>query len=61
MLRQIKLMDRAIGARVAEDSGDEDDAPTGRVYPSKNLDITLLMLYGFILFISSSFTYALSK
>ncbi|XXG96530.1 protein phosphatase regulator [Hypoxylon texense] len=60
MLRQIKLMDRAIGARVAEDSGDEDEAPTGRVYPSKNLDITLLMLYGFILFISSSFTYALN-
>ncbi|KAI1769214.1 TPR-like protein [Hypoxylon sp. FL1150] len=63
MLRQIKLMDRAIsakGAREREDSGDEDDAPTGRVYTSKNLDITLLMLYGFILFISSSFTYALN-
>ncbi|KAI0180874.1 TPR-like protein [Hypoxylon sp. FL1284] len=60
ILRQIKLMDRAIGDRGSEDSGDEDEASSGRVYPSKNLDITLLMLYGFILFTSSSFTYALN-
>lgn len=63
MLRQIKLMDRAIGAKGArepDDSGGEEDAPTNKVYPSKKLDITLLMLYGFILFISNSFTYALN-
>lgn len=62
MLRQIKLMDRAITAAAgAEDSGDEEGVPSGRVYPSKELDITLLMLYGHILFISNSFTYALSE
>ncbi|KAI1384666.1 TPR-like protein [Hypoxylon trugodes] len=60
MLRQIKLMDRAITAGGGEDSGDEDGAPSGRVYQSKELDITLLMLYGHILFISNSFTYALN-
>ncbi|KAI1801601.1 TPR-like protein [Daldinia bambusicola] len=60
MLRQIKLMDRAITAAGAKDSEDEDGAPSGRSYPSKELDITLLMLYGHILFISNSFTYALN-
>lgn len=63
MLRQIKLMDHAIDARTrgAEVSGDEDGPSTGRVFPGKELDVTLLMLYGNILFISNSFTYALSK
>ncbi|KAI1412891.1 TPR-like protein [Hypoxylon sp. FL1857] len=60
MLRQIKLMDRAITAGAAEDSGEEDAAPTGRVYQGKELDITLLMVYGHILFISNSFTFALN-
>ncbi|KAI0386194.1 TPR-like protein [Hypomontagnella monticulosa] len=60
MLRQIKLMDRAITSGAAVDSGDEEEAPTGRVYQGKELDITLLMLYGHILFISNSFTYALN-
>ncbi|OTB17969.1 hypothetical protein K445DRAFT_315719 [Daldinia sp. EC12] len=60
MLRQIKLMDRAITAAGAKDSEDEDGAPSSRAYPSKELDITLLMLYGHILFISNSFTYALN-
>ncbi|KAI1374664.1 TPR-like protein [Hypoxylon crocopeplum] len=63
MLRQIKLMDRALTAEAGtddKDSGDEDGAPTGRSYPSKELDITLLMLYGHILFISNSFIYALN-
>ncbi|KAL7626946.1 transcription factor TFIIIC subunit tfc4 [Parahypoxylon ruwenzoriense] len=60
MLRQIKLMDRAITAGGTEDSGDEEGAPSGRVYPSKELDITLLMLYGHVLFISNSFTYSLN-
>lgn len=54
-------MDRAITAGGTVDSGDDEEAPTGRVYPGKDLDITLLMLYGHILFISNSFTYALSK
>lgn len=62
MLRQIKLMDHAIDARTrgAEVSGDEDGPSTGRVFPGKELDVTLLMLYGNILFISNSFTYALN-
>ncbi|KAI0841722.1 TPR-like protein [Hypoxylon sp. FL0890] len=60
MLRQIKLMDRAITASAAVDSGDEDVAPTGRVFQGKELDITLLMVYGHILFISNSFTFALN-
>ncbi|KAI1457091.1 TPR-like protein [Annulohypoxylon moriforme] len=60
MLRQIKLMDRAINAAGTEVSGDEDGPPTGRVFPGKELDVTLLMLYGNILFISNSFTYALN-
>ncbi|KAI1144565.1 TPR-like protein [Hypoxylon sp. FL0543] len=60
MLRQIKLMDRAITASAAVDSGDEDAAPTGRVFQGKELDITLLMVYGHILFISNSFTFALN-
>ncbi|KAI5863200.1 TPR-like protein [Durotheca rogersii] len=60
MLRQIKLMDRAMTAGGAEDSGDEEGAPSGRVYAGKELDITLLMLYGHVLFISNSFTYALN-
>ncbi|KAI2470582.1 TPR-like protein [Annulohypoxylon bovei var. microspora] len=60
MLRQIKLMDRAINAAGTEVSGDEDGPLTGRVYPGKDVDVTLLMLYGNILFISNSFTYALN-
>ncbi|OTA60334.1 TPR-like protein [Hypoxylon sp. EC38] len=60
MLRQIKLMDRAITASAAVDSGDEEAAPTGRVFQGKELDITLLMVYGHILFISNSFTFALN-
>ncbi|KAI1106866.1 TPR-like protein [Jackrogersella minutella] len=60
MLRQIKLMDRAIIAAGTDVSGDDEGAPTGRVYQGKELDVTLLMLYGHILFISNSFTYALN-
>ncbi|OTB08456.1 hypothetical protein M426DRAFT_7771 [Hypoxylon sp. CI-4A] len=60
MLRQIKLMDRAITAAGAKDSGDEDETSNGRSYQSKELDITLLMVYGHILFISNSFTFALN-
>ncbi|KAI1133052.1 hypothetical protein F5Y10DRAFT_230058 [Nemania abortiva] len=66
MLRQIKLMDRALVSGGAEDSDDEEakneEAKTnsGRVYPSKELDVTLLVLYGHILFVSNSFTYALN-
>ncbi|KAI0526612.1 hypothetical protein F5B22DRAFT_168251 [Xylaria bambusicola] len=61
MLRQIKLMDRALVSGGGEDSDEEDTkANGGRVYPSKELDITLLVLYGHILFVSNSFTYALN-
>ncbi|KAI1082231.1 TPR-like protein [Whalleya microplaca] len=60
MLRQIKLMDRALTAGGTVDSGDEDGAPSGISYPGKDLDITLLMIYGHVLFISNSFTYALN-
>ncbi|KAI0552879.1 hypothetical protein F4679DRAFT_532720 [Xylaria curta] len=62
MLRQIKLMDRALVSGEGEDSGEEEEtrATGGRTYPSKELDVTLLVLYGHILFISNSFTYALN-
>ncbi|KAI0014150.1 TPR-like protein [Xylariaceae sp. FL0662B] len=60
MLRQIKLMDRAVTAGGTEDSGDEDGAPSSRPYPGRELDVTLLMIYGHVLFISNSFTYALN-
>ncbi|KAI1355681.1 hypothetical protein F5Y01DRAFT_269512 [Xylaria sp. FL0043] len=61
MLRQIKLMDRALMSGGGEDSEEEEaKANGGRVYPSKDLDVTLLVLYGHILFVSNSFTYALN-
>ncbi|KXJ94601.1 hypothetical protein Micbo1qcDRAFT_193734 [Microdochium bolleyi] len=41
-----------------DDGGGDDDAQ--RSYPSKELDVTLLTLYGHVLFISNSFTYALN-
>lgn len=64
MLRQIKLMDRALVSGGGEDKdSDEEEAKAngGRVYSSKELDVTLLVLYGHILFVSNSFTYALSE
>ncbi|KAI1755350.1 hypothetical protein F4782DRAFT_488209 [Xylaria castorea] len=61
MLRQIKLMDRALVSGEGEDSEEEETkANGGRTYPSKELDVTLLVLYGHILFVSNSFTYALN-
>ncbi|KAI1816026.1 hypothetical protein GGS20DRAFT_540629 [Poronia punctata] len=61
MLRQIKLMDRALTSGGAEDSEEEEGKTnTGRVYSAKELDVTLLVLYGHILFVSNSFTYALN-
>ncbi|KAI1337789.1 hypothetical protein F5Y15DRAFT_144065 [Xylariaceae sp. FL0016] len=67
MLRQIKLMDRALckNDNDEKDSGEDEDAPhTGgraiKQYPSEELDFTLLMLYGHILFVSNSFIYALN-
>ncbi|KAI0391317.1 hypothetical protein F5Y17DRAFT_441000 [Xylariaceae sp. FL0594] len=61
MLRQIKLMDRALTSNGAEDSEEEEGKNnTGRTYSSKELDVTLLVLYGHILFVSNSFTYALN-
>ncbi|KAI8948291.1 hypothetical protein F4801DRAFT_468624 [Xylaria longipes] len=61
MLRQIKLMDRALVSGGGEDSEEEETrANGGRTYPSKELDVTLLVLYGHILFVSNSFTYALN-
>ncbi|KAI0435158.1 hypothetical protein F5Y09DRAFT_293878 [Xylaria sp. FL1042] len=61
MLRQIKLMDRALVSGGGEDSEEEETkANGGRAYPSKDLDVTLLVLYGHILFVSNSFTYALN-
>lgn len=43
------------------DDGGGGGDDTQRSYPSKELDVTLLTLYGHVLFISNSFTYALSK
>ncbi|KAI1327834.1 hypothetical protein F5Y16DRAFT_370410 [Xylariaceae sp. FL0255] len=57
MMRQIKLMDQALMSK--EHSGPEDDEAK-RTYTSKELDATLLALYGHILFVSNSFTYALN-
>ncbi|KAI0202148.1 hypothetical protein F4808DRAFT_422090 [Astrocystis sublimbata] len=64
MLRQIKLMDRALRSPGGGEDSEEEDRDiktnSGRTYNSKDLDITLLVLYGHILFISNSFTYALN-
>ncbi|KAF2962966.1 hypothetical protein GQX73_g10607 [Xylaria multiplex] len=61
MLRQIKLMDRALVSGGGEDSEEEETKVNGsRIYASKELDVTLLVLYGHILFVSNSFTYALN-
>ncbi|KAI5928521.1 hypothetical protein F4810DRAFT_8214 [Camillea tinctor] len=61
ILRQIKRMDRALSGADGEESGDEDGTSGAmKTYPAKELDVTLLMLYGHILFISNSFTYALN-
>ena len=45
-------------------SGSEDGGPLPTelaTYPGKELDSTLLTIYGHVLFISNSFTYALSE
>ncbi|KAJ1335258.1 general transcription factor 3C polypeptide 3 (transcription factor C subunit 4) [Microdochium nivale] len=42
------------------DDGGGGGDDTQRSYPSKELDVTLLTLYGHVLFISNSFTYALN-
>ncbi|KAI0480602.1 hypothetical protein GGR56DRAFT_626811 [Xylariaceae sp. FL0804] len=67
LLRQIKLMDRSLmRTDGADDSGGDDEegavAPGTfrKTYPAKELDVTLLMLYGHILFVSNSFTNALN-
>lgn len=58
-LRQIKMMDAALLPSGKKDKTLEDvDVKT---YPGKELDATLLMMYGHILFVSNSFTYALSE
>ncbi|KAK8117630.1 RNA polymerase III transcription factor tfiiic [Apiospora kogelbergensis] len=57
-LRQIKMMDAALLPSGKKDKTLEDvDVKT---YPGKELDATLLMMYGHILFVSNSFTYALN-
>ncbi|RYP54600.1 hypothetical protein DL768_000660 [Monosporascus sp. mg162] len=62
LLRQIRIMDTTLRPRLAsgEESPGEDRAPEQTTYPGKELDATLLMLYGHVLFISNSFTYALN-
>ncbi|RYP72438.1 hypothetical protein DL771_004233 [Monosporascus sp. 5C6A] len=62
LLRQIRIMDTTLRPRLAsgEESLGEDRAPEQTIYPGKELDATLLMLYGHVLFISNSFTYALN-
>lgn len=61
LLRQIRIMDTTLMAkqtgREATPQGEAEQA----TYPGKELDATLLTLYGHVLFISNSFTYALSK
>ncbi|RYO94267.1 hypothetical protein DL764_007865 [Monosporascus ibericus] len=62
LLRQIRIMDTTLRPRLASgaESPGEDRAPEQTTYPGKELDATLLMLYGHVLFISNSFTYALN-
>ena len=54
ILRQIKAIDAAL------DGAGEEDSARGKP-SSLGLDICLLMLYGHILFTSTSYTYALGK
>jgi general transcription factor 3C polypeptide 3 (transcription factor C subunit 4) len=61
LLRQIKIMDRTLIAAETGENLNDDDGPELPSYPSKELDPTLLVLYGHVLFTSGSFTYALSK
>ncbi|KAK8076584.1 hypothetical protein PG994_003856 [Apiospora phragmitis] len=57
-LRQIKMMDAALLPPEQKDKSLEGQDI--KVYPGKELDATLLMMYGHILFVSNSFTYALN-
>ena len=57
-LRQIKMMDAALLPPEQKDKSLEGQDV--KVYPGKELDATLLMMYGHILFVSNSFTYALN-
>jgi general transcription factor 3C polypeptide 3 (transcription factor C subunit 4) len=67
LLRQIRAMDKSLKPEAFRDApaADEDDAADSRAstypYPSKELDTTLLMIYGHVLFTSDSFNYALSE
>lgn len=55
ILRQIKLIDSNLGF------GEQRETPEGGGDPSQGLDVCLLMLYGHILFTSTSYTYALGE
>ncbi|KAK7990955.1 RNA polymerase III transcription factor tfiiic [Apiospora arundinis] len=57
-LRQIKMMDTALLPPERRDKTLE--GVDFKTYPGKELDATLLMMYGHILFVSNSFTYALN-
>ncbi|KAK8057542.1 TPR-like protein [Apiospora saccharicola] len=57
-LRQIKMMDAALLPPEQKDKSLEGQDV--KVYPGTELDATLLMMYGHILFVSNSFTYALN-
>ncbi|KAI1859223.1 uncharacterized protein JN550_012143 [Neoarthrinium moseri] len=58
-LRQIKMMDSALIPADDRVKGTLDGFDP-KVYPGKEMDVQLLMLYGHILFISNSFTFALN-
>lgn len=60
ILRQIKAIDVSHGA-VAVDGGDVDMTDAVQAGRPTGLDVCLLMLYGHILFTSTSYTYALCK
>lgn len=58
LLRQIKMMDVAL---LPEDQRSRAlEIFDNKSYPSREMDVQLLMLYGHILFISNSFTFALN-
>lgn len=60
ILRQIKALDAGHGDVTPHDQGLYGDA-NAVTQANANLDICLLMLYGHILFTSTSYTYALSS
>lgn len=61
ILRQIKVIDTAHSAEKEQPQHELAGDEAERTQPETRLDVCLLMLYGHILFTSTSYTFALSK